>query len=126
MLPLPKPFGFDQCGLHPTLIKRRALPQSSPTALEMSQEPVHHNPQGPQADQEKPVLVVAEARGLAFSFKEIMLPGFLHPQTNPTPAFPLSFRMPWSWSEAKYKIKVAHSRGGWSGGMPEEGRASPS
>lgn len=44
--------------------------------------------------------------------KEIMLPGFLHPQSNPIPNSPLNIRIPWSWSEAKYKIKVAHSSGG--------------
>lgn len=89
-------------------------------------EPVRHNPQGPRADQEKPVQVVARMRGACDSLKEIMLPGFLQPWSNPIPDVPLSFRIPPSWAEAKYEIKAAHSRAGWSGGMPEEGRASPS
>lgn len=89
-------------------------------------EPVRHNPQGPRADQEKPVQVVARMRGACVSLKEIMFPVFLQPWSNPIPDFPVSFRIPQSWAEAKYKIKAAHSRAGWSGGMPEEGRASPS
>lgn len=74
-------------------------------------EPVYHNPQGPRADQEKPVEARGKEEWARLSFKDVILPGFLHPQSNPTPnvPVPLSFRIPGSWSEAKYKIKVAHS-----------------
>ena len=97
-------------------------PRSSPKALDRSQgqfTPI-------QGRSGETSFGSGKDEGLAFSFKEIMLPGFLYPQSYPTPDFPLSFRIPCSWSEAKRKGKVAHSRGGWSGGMPEEGRASPS
>lgn len=78
-------------------------------ALEMSQFTIIHK--DPKQIRRNQLRQVARMSGACLSFKDVILPGFLHPQSNPTPnvPVPLSFRIPGSWSEAKYKIKVAHS-----------------